>query len=608
MVIVRRATSMLVFAGILALVLLVAPASSATAQVGERIHRYEVTVRIATNGDVEILESIDYDFGSAERRGILRDLPMRFRYDDTYDRIYELDVIEVTASGGASARYAVEDIENGVTRIRVGDPDETVKGLHTYMLLYRVRGALNHFDSHDEFYWNAIGTGWGVPIDAAMVTVHAPAAIDAARCFAGPFESRLECDAASARDQSARFVHEGLGPYEGVSVVVGFPTGVVTPAPEPILEERWSLARAFTISPQTLIATGVVLVVALGAIARLLWTTGRDRRWRGSVVDATFGTATGEAGRVPLFEGGPYPVEYTPPAGLRPGEIGALHDEVVHPIDLTATIIDLATRGYLTIEEVEERQFLRTKQDWKLHRQKRSDDLEEFERLLLDGLFESGDEVMISDLQEKFVDRLNEVKEAMYALMVEQGWYRRSPERTRNVWLGAGIVVLLMSIALVVAAAAFTRWALVPVPLVIGGIVLIGAHGMTPARTPQGTAMLRRIRGFERFITSAEVYRARFAEQASLFYDYLPYAIVFGATDGWAKAFEGLDDVPAPTWYQGAGGVNAFNIAAFSSSMQSFAVSSAGTIASTPGGSGSSGFGGGGFSGGGGGGGGGGSW
>lgn len=604
----RRTVAMWGVAWILAVAVLVALASSASAQAGERIHHYDVTVRIATNGDVEILESIEYDFGSAERRGILRDMPVRFRYDDTYDRIYDLDVIEVTASGGASARYAVEEIENGLLRIRVGDADQTVTGRHTYTLLYRVRGALNHFDSHDEFYWNAIANGWSAPIDAATVTVHAPAPIDDVRCFAGPQGSLLGCDSASSSALSARFVHEGLGAYEGVSVVVGFPAGVVSPAPEPILEERWSLSRAFTISPATLAATGGVLLVVVGGITRLLWTAGRDRRWRGSAVDAAFGTASGDAGRVPLFEGGPFPVEYTPPAGLRPGEIGALRDEVVHPIDVTATIIDLATRGYLKIEEIEERSFLSTKTDWKLTRQKPSNGLEEYERLLLDGLFESGDEVQVSDLKAKFVERLDRVKTAMYAAMVDQGWYRRSPQSTRNAWLAGGIGVLLAGIGITVAAAALTRWALVPVPLIVGGIVLIGAHGVTPARTPSGTAMLRRIRGFERFITSAEVHRARFAEQASLFYDYLPYAIVFGATDGWAKAFEGLEGVPEPTWYSGAGGVNAFNIAAFSGSMQSFAVSSAGTIASTPGGSGSSGFGGGGFSGGGGGGGGGGSW
>ena len=127
-----------------------------------------------------------------------------------------------------------------------------------------------------------------------------------------------------------------------------------------------------------------------------------------------------------------------------------------------------------------------------------------------------------------------------------------------------------------------------------------------PRRTATGTGALRRVWGFRRFIDESEKERARFAEQQHLFSEYLPYAVVFGATDKWARAFAGLDDtLPATPWYTG---VHPFTVAGFSQSMDGFATTTAGTIASTPAASGSSGFGGGGFSGGGGGGGGGGSW
>ena len=45
-------------------------------------------------------------------------------------------------------------------------------------------------------------------------------------------------------------------------------------------------------------------------------------------------------------------MQFTPPAGLRPGQIGTLIDEVANPVDVTATIIDLAVRGFLRIEEI----------------------------------------------------------------------------------------------------------------------------------------------------------------------------------------------------------------------------------------------------------------
>ena len=126
-----------------------------------------------------------------------------------------------------------------------------------------------------------------------------------------------------------------------------------------------------------------------------------------------------------------------------------------------------------------------------------------------------------------------------------------------------------------------------------------------PRRTAKGTAVLRRAVGFRRFIVESEKDRARFAEQRHLFSEYLPYAVVFGATEKWAKAFAGLDDeLPEQGWY---GGPRAFTASSFSDSIDGFAVTTAGTITSTPAGSGSSGFSGG-SSGGGGGGGGGGSW
>ena len=135
--------------------------------------------------------------------------------------------------------------------------------------------------------------------------------------------------------------------------------------------------------------------------------------------------------------------------------------------------------------------------------------------------------------------------------------------------------------------------------------MLIASRWM-PKRTAKGYAVLRHTLGFKRFIDESEKHRAQFAERANIFSEYLPYAVVFGATEKWAKAFEGLaTDVDTSSWYVSQ---HAFNYAVFSSAIDGFATTSVGTLTSSPASSGSSGFSGGGFSGGGGGGGGGGSW
>ena len=119
--------------------------------------------------------------------------------------------------------------------------------------------------------------------------------------------------------------------------------------------------------------------------------------------------------------------------------------------------------------------------------------------------------------------------------------------------------------------------------------------------------MFSRVRGFRRLFDEGDQgLREKFAEQHEIFSQYLPYAIVFGCTEKWARVFADLDAEQLETsWYRG----NApFNASCSPSSMNHFGTVATGTLyASQPSSSSSSGFGGG-FSGGGGGGGGGGSW
>jgi len=153
----------------------------------------------------------------------------------------------------------------------------------------------------------------------------------------------------------------------------------------------------------------------------------------------------------------------------------------------------------------------------------------------------------------------------------------------------------------------WTHAALLAIPLVVAALALLVVARWMPRRTAKGTALARRVAGFRRVIETAEAHLSRWAEQENVFTRYLPYAIVFGCTERWARAFEGLAAAPSTdtSWYVSS---RPFVFANFADSMDGFAVTTSGIIASTPAGSGGSGFGGGGFSGGGGGGGGGGSW
>jgi uncharacterized membrane protein len=389
-----------------------------------------------------------------------------------------------------------------------------------------------------------------------------------------------------------------------MAVVVAVPKGAIVPAPKPILEERFSVSSAFRVTPNTGGIAGAMLAVLVAAVLLLVWKFGRDRRYAGSAIDAAYGKDGGPEVSAPLREG-ETPVEFEPPEHLRPGELGTLVDFDAGTLDVTATIIDLAVRGYLKIEEVE-KEWYQFKHDWKLTKLPKEEELRRYERTLYDGLFKDGDEVKISDLKNKFAERMGKVREQLVDDAISKGWFSRKPGTVKVLWALLGSFVLAIGIGLTILLAANTHAGLIGVPIILGGVLLLIAARWMPKRTAKGYAVLRHTLGFKRFIDESEKHRAEFAERANIFSEYLPYAVVFGATDKWAKAFEGLaNETDTSSWYVSQ---HAFNYAVFSSAIDGFATTSAGTLTSSPASSGSSGFGGGGFSGGGGGGGGGGSW
>lgn len=582
------------------------------------IRGYDVDLTIQDSGALLVHETIDYDFGVVPKHGIFRDIPDRFDYPkkDDSDRVYPIDVLSVKGSPGTPDQYEVEGFDKdgiGYTRIKIGDPDRTISGAHTYEITYRVTHALNGFKDHDELVWNAIGPDWALIIDRATVTVDAPAEIQQVLCTSGSFGSRLPCESAAKDGSTATFRQSELFPFEGVTVSIAMPKGAVPAAAlKPELEERWTFGRAFAVNSTTLPLFLGLLVLLVGGFLARWYFVARDRRYQGSAVDQAFGTGDADTPTevTPIFEHTETPVEFVPPDDLRPGQVGTLADFTAHPLDVTATIVDLAVRKYLVIDEVPtESKWMRN--DWKLTRLDKSDkDLKPYEQALLEGLFRNGDEVQLSSLRQHFAARMRKVQKALMDDAMEQQWFTKRPDGQRAGAGCLGVLVLLGGIAVTVLLAIFTHVALLGVPLIVLGVVMTVAAYWAPARTAKGSAVLRRVDGFRRFIEESEKERARFAERKNLFSEYLPYAVVFGATDKWARAFAGLDGEPPDTssWYRST---TPFEYVAFTSAIHGFTVTTSGTLTSTPPSttSGSSGFsGGGGSVGGGGGGGGGGSW
>jgi Predicted membrane protein (DUF2207) C-terminal domain/Predicted membrane protein (DUF2207) N-terminal domain len=562
-------------AALAALLLLLAGGAKA-----EEIRRFESSIALERSGRFTVEERISYDFGDAARHGIFRVIPVR--YERPWKGEYRIGLELESASDGEGHALPTRVERSGSSvRIRIGDPDRTVTGRHLYVIRYRVDRALLFLDDHDELYWNVTGDEWEVPIDATEVRVVLPSAGGAelgAKCFTGARGS-TRSDCAIELSGGAVGVRAGpLAPREGLTLAVALPKGLI--------EEPSGLRRLV----DAILARGLLwllLPLCVGGLMLQLWRRrGRDAPGRASI-----------------------PVAYEPPAGLTPAEVGTVLDESADLDDVTATLLDLAIRGQLEIEEIESHRFLFfSNRDYRLRRlDAPGADLRGHERKLLSALFAGGDEVLVSELRNHFHVHLPSIRDALYEEVTgRDGCFPARPDRLRTGWTLAGGAIGIAALP----ALAIGHFSLAPA-LALGATGLIVAlfGRAMPRRTREGRRVYEEILGFREFVARVDADRLERmgGRSAERFEHVLPYAVVLGVADAWADAFAGIYSQP-PRWFRAADSGRAFQPRMFVADVGRSLDTIGKTMASQPSGSGSSGMGGGGFSGGGFGGGGGGSW
>ena len=553
------------------------------------IHSFDTKIVVRPDASLDVTERLVAEFFEP-RHGLYRTIPVR--YSDPRGFAYTLGVRGVWATGDLGAACPVKVTDEGrYVKIRIGDPAREVQGLVVYMIGYTVRDALGHFPEHDEVYWNATGNEWNATIESATATVFLPAPLDSGQLetagYTGSFGSRERAVTITHPERGVvRFEgSRSLEPLEGLTVAVGWPHGHVRfPSP-------WARAGAFA-------ADNVFL------LAPLAWFAYAVRRYRRSGRDAE--------------PTGPVMVQYEPPPGISPGGVGTLIDESVDLSDITATIVDLAIRGHLTLRVEPRPQFLglAKRDETVFHRAQppAGARLAPHEEKVLAGLFASGDVVDAGDLAEHFYEYLPAIRAALYDQLVELGYFGASPQKVRNAFIVQGLFAGLLTGGLGWAWMAFRGIAdpaRVLVPVVAGVLTWALFAAFSPAmprRTAAGARLRRWALGFQEYARRVEADRLQrdAADPRATFEALLPHAMALGVAATWARKFEGIYAQSGPTWYAGPSQGGGFSTRSFEQSLSSAMVRTRQTMTAAP--RSSSGSGGGGSSGGGGGGGGGGSW
>ena len=574
------------------LVLMIAVPVPASAERGGYVIRsFDVDLRVQSNAELLVEERLVVDFREP-RHGIYRTIPVD--YVDPRGYVYSLGfrLVEVVDDQGRSHVAEVTRVGRRVM-IRIGSSDVMVQGRVIYAIRYRVRNAVTHFAEHDELYWNATGHEWQSTIDQASAQVLLPGvvALDDLETagYAGAYgspERNISPDVSpTGGTTSVTYRTEGaLAPLEGLTVAAAWPHGIVQ---FPNVAAR---VAAFLVENWILLMP----VAAFGFLVHRYSASGRDPYGAGAVV-----------------------VRYEPPEDLTPGEIGAILAERVDLGDITASVVDLAVRGYLRIRiEEEDKWFglISNEETWFERLDKPREGLRGYERLILMGLFEAGDVISTTDLEHRFYKKLPDIRTALWEDLARRRLVEGSPARIRRLWRGLGIAAAVATIGIGYVWVSFRG---LPLPhsmflpvgsgIVVGGLFLLASRAM-PRRTARGVAAREWALGFEEFVSRVERDTLEAHRRQNVFESLLPYAMALGVAGSWARQFEGIYERETPVWFHGGHSTPArsFSTRGFESSLSSAMSRAGGGMTATPRSSGSSG--GGGFSGGGGGGGGGGSW
>ena len=133
-----------------------------------------------------------------------------------------------------TSRFTPKGQSNGVRVYFGSEATLLAPGEYTYVLRYRTTRQLGFFDDHDELYWNVTGNGWDFPIDAASADVALPGAIARSdhACRRPIPASRARKVTTTPRAPTRRRTRcsattRALAPREGLTIVVGFPKGIV---------------------------------------------------------------------------------------------------------------------------------------------------------------------------------------------------------------------------------------------------------------------------------------------------------------------------------------------------------------------------------------------
>jgi uncharacterized membrane protein YgcG len=407
-------------------------------------------------------------------------------------------------------------------------------------LVYTVSDAIRAYDDDQRIFWDAIPADhFGFPIQAATIRIELPdgaeprEGIDSVEVYGVP--GTVQVNGGTIIATATR----PLGGNESFSIRASFPRNpnAQPPAWQAADDERAAFEQN-TLPLINIVLLGLSLLIGLGGILFVLvryLTRGVDPK---------------------LVSVPEYLSE--PPSDLPPAVVGTLMDESADLRDVMSTLLDLARRGYLVIEEIQTPGLFgigKTSSFIYKRTDKPLDGLRDFERTMLNMIFPGGSlERTLDSMRNTFYTVIPKIQKELYDSLVTEGFFRVSPYTTRTLWATGGVLVIVLAILVLVLGifvADFTMvFFCVPAALFVVGFVWTVSARAMPAKTQKGAEEAAKWRAFETYLRNLQKYDG--VETAAAQFDrFLPYAAAFGFSQAWMRQLTARPDVfvPIPPWY-----------------------------------------------------------
>ncbi|WP_026970075.1 DUF2207 domain-containing protein [Algoriphagus terrigena] len=549
----------------------------------EKLREFESTILIDPSGLITVSETIIYSTELSGKRGIIRSLPLT-RVDDLGDEIKNEFIILSVKRDGTESLYHTER-ENGHLSIYVGESSVFLDpGDYEYEITYSIPGQIRFFDGYDELYWNVNGTQWPFAVDKIKAEIFLPEGANMVQnaCYTGQYGSTEGNCQSSANGKLVTFEAGPLNPYENLSVAIGFSKGIVAVPPPPGFLQR----------------NGYQLLMAgfgLFLLGYYFFT------WLRFGIDPPKPTV------IPLFD---------PPSNLSPASVGMVAKGYYWQDFVTASLVSLASKGYLRIEEktsdglfglFKQKEFELIQVNYP------NDSLPKEEKELLRSLFAVKEKITLNGKYDatiaKAVTNFHSSLTSQWNTLLYKGF-------NFKFWILPFVLIAGYIAMLVLLDDYFVYRDKAPllIGFLAGNAVLFVLYQWLIRRPAEQKLKLRsEIEGFKMYLSAAEEKMLQFSNPPEMtpekFEALLPYAMVLDVEEIWGEKFQNKLAMSAerqdynPSWY-GGGMIQRAAFAHMLNSSLSNTISQSSQQPSSSGG----GSGGGGFSGGGGGGGGGGSW